>query len=391
MKTYRNLWPRLCDFENLYYAWIDARRGKSTKLQVLRFEADLEGNLCSLLDELVDGTYRPRPYTNFYIYEKKRRKISAADLRDRIVHHAYCNVVEPIFERRFIQDSYACRVGKGTHRALDRCTYFARRYRFVLKCDVAKFFPTVDHEILLAILARLVRDPRVMRLSRTILASGEGILNEEAPQRWFPGDDLFAVLRPKGLPIGNLTSQFWANVYLNELDQYVKRRLGVPGYLRYADDFLLFSNSKYQLWQWQAAVIGKLADLRLWPNTRSFYVAPVGDGVEFLGFRVYPDHRRLLPENVRRARRRFRWLGHQFSLGRIDARRVRASIQAWIAHAVHGDTWGLRRAVLREFRGCRRRNARVPDLRQDGPDVDLANDLHGEVPQIPSLPDGETA
>ena len=138
MKTYRNLWPRLCDFENLYYAWRDVRRGKSNKVQVLRFESDLEGNLCSLWDDLADGTYQPLPYTNFYVYEKKRRKISAADLRDRVVHHAYCNVVEPIFERRFIHDSYACRVGKGTHRALDRCTHFARRYRYVLKCDVAK-------------------------------------------------------------------------------------------------------------------------------------------------------------------------------------------------------------------------------------------------------------
>ncbi len=195
----------------------------------------------------------------------------------------------------------------------------------------------------------------------------------------------------KGLPIGNLTSQFWANVYLNELDQYVKRVLGVLAYLRYADDFLLFADSKRPLWQWQAAVIAKLAELRLSPNPRSFRVLPVRDGIEFLGFRVYPDHRRLLPENAQRARRRFRWLGRQFSAGRIDAARVRASVKAWIAHAAHGDTWGLRRAVLREFHGCRTSHARVADLRQDGPDADVADGLHGQVPEVASLPDGETA
>jgi retron-type reverse transcriptase len=120
MKTYRNLWPALCCFDNLYHAWRSARRGKLNKRQVLEFEADLEENLCTLVEELQSGTYQPGGYTSFYIYEKKRRKISAALFRDRVIHHAFCNVVQPIFERRFIHDSYACRPGKGTHRALDR-------------------------------------------------------------------------------------------------------------------------------------------------------------------------------------------------------------------------------------------------------------------------------
>jgi hypothetical protein len=299
-------------------------------------------------------------------------------------------VVEPIFERRFIHDSYACRREKGTHKALDRCTHFARRFRYVLKCDVAKFFPSVDHEILLELLGRVIRDPEVMTLARKIVRSGQGILDDEGLRVWFAGDDLFAVLRPKGLPIGNLTSQFWGNVYMNELDQFVKRDVGVPGYLRYADDFLLFGQSKVDLWALRTSVIDKLAELRLKPNAKSFRIFPVTEGIEFLGFRVYPDHRRLLAENVRRARRRMRYLARQFAARRIDAARVAASIQAWVAHAKHGDTWGLRRAVVREFRGRRTKHAGIADLRQNRPDGAVDRSLHPEVPQSAALQDGQT-
>jgi RNA-directed DNA polymerase len=390
MKTHVNLWPHICTFENLYLAWLDTRRGKSSKRQAVHFENQLEENLCALLDELQSAAYQPGQYTSFYIYEKKRRKISAAPFRDRVVHHALCREIEPIFERRFITDSYACRRGKGTHRALDRCTHFARRYAYVLKCDVAKFFPSIDHEILRGILGHVIRDRAVMDLIDKILASGADVLRDEGLRVWFPGDDLFAVLRPRGLPIGNLTSQLWANVYLNELDQFIKRELRVKGYLRYADDFLLFADSKAQLWDWRERTIEKLAELRLKPNSRSFYVIPVAQGIEFLGFRVYPDHRRLLAENVLRARRRFRSLSWQFSRRLIGADRVTASVQAWIAHAAHGDTWGLRRAVLREFTGKRCRDARVTDLRQDRSNDPMAAGLYGQVSQVAAIPAGQT-
>ena len=187
MKTHKNLWPQICNFENLYLAWRRAKKGKSTKAQVIEFERDLEENLLGLLEELESGTYQPGEYTNFYVFEPKRRKISAARFRDRVVHHALCNVLEPLFERKFIHDSYACRKDKGTHRALDRCTHFARRHPYVLKCDVAKFFPCVDHEILLGILARTIHDERALQLARSILENGRGILDDEAPRLWFPG------------------------------------------------------------------------------------------------------------------------------------------------------------------------------------------------------------
>jgi len=389
VKTCRNLWPRICTFENLYLAWRKAKRGKTRKEQVIAFERELEENLLGLLAELKEGTYEPGEYTSFYVYETKRRKISAAPFRDRVVHHALCNVLESIFERRFIHDSYACRLGKGAHRALDRCTYFARRFPYVLQCDVAKFFPSVDHEILLNMLARYVGDDRTLGLCRQIVATGVGILDEEIGPVWFPGDDLFAPLRPKGLPIGNLTSQFWANVYLNDLDQYVKREMKVRAYLRYADDFLLFAESKRQLWAWRERVVDHLATLRLRPNARSFRVFPVRCGIDFLGFRVYRTHRRLLPANVRQARRRLRGLARAFSRGRTRIKRVSDSIQGWLAHAAHGNTWGLRRSVLREFVGRRSRDGGVPAVHQDGPDAGLAGPVHGEVPKEPTVQDGQ--
>jgi retron-type reverse transcriptase len=140
MKSYRHLYPRVCDWNNLYWAWCKARRGKRGHAPAATFEFDLEGNLCRLQRELESKSYRPGAYSSFYIHEPKRRLISAAPFRDRVVHHALCNVIEPLFERRFIYDSYANRVDKGTHRALDRCQQFARRYRYALQCDVVQFF-----------------------------------------------------------------------------------------------------------------------------------------------------------------------------------------------------------------------------------------------------------
>ena len=349
MKTYKTLWPLICTFENLYLAWRKAKRGKSTKRQVVKFETDLEENLLLVLEELLTGSYTPGEYKSFYVYEGKRRKISAAPFRDRVVHHALCNVIEPVFERHFIHDSYACRWAKGSHSALDRCTHFARRYPYVLQCDVDKFFASVDHAILLGMIGRYIRDERVMDLAGKILASGEGILDEEVPPRWFAGDDLFGPLRPKGLPIGNLTSQFWANVYLNGLDHYVKRELKVQGYVRYADDFLLFGPTKPGLWALRDKVVEFLATIRLLPNPKRFHVFPVRQGIDFLGFRVYPDHRRVLARNVRKARQRLRLLARLYADGRVPLDRVSASVRGWIAHVAHGDTWGLRQAVLRDI------------------------------------------
>jgi len=357
MKTYRNLYPQLYDFANLYASYRAARRAKRGRAEVARFTARVEDALFRLQAELRDECYQPGAYRHFFIYEPKKRKISAAPFRDRVVHHALVNVIEPIFERRFIYDSYACRVGKGTHRALDRCTHFVRQYRFVLQCDVAKFFPTIDHALLLTILSRTIADPQLLRLCERIVRSGEGVLDSERELHWFPGDDLFAPLRAQGLPIGNLTSQFWANVYLNELDQFVKRTLKCRSYVRYADDFLLFHNDKATLHRW----LGELRDiaatrLRLVLHPTKCQVFPTSSGVPFLGFRHFATQRRLKRPSVVRFRRRLRGLQQAYADGELSLEKVADSIQSWCAHAAHGNTYRLRSQILRQtiFRSARR-------------------------------------
>ncbi len=200
------MYDQVCAFDNLYEAYLAARKGKRSHPEVAAFEFNLETELIELRRQLLSHTYQPGPYHSFFIHDPKRRLISAAPFRDRVVHHALCNVIEPIFERRFIGDSYANRAGKGTHRALDRCTQFLRRFQYVMPLDVVQFFPSIDHEILRGLLARAIPDIDTQTLCDLILVSGAGVLADEYQMVWFPGNDLLATLRPRGLPIGNLTS-----------------------------------------------------------------------------------------------------------------------------------------------------------------------------------------
>lgn len=342
------LWPELISFDNLFTAYRKAARGKRSRPAVAAFEFRLEENLLNLQTELRRGDYRPGPYTSFSIHDPKRRLISAAPFRDRVVHHALVNVIEPFFERRFIYDTYANRKGKGTHRALARCTRFLRRYRYVLPLDVRQFFPSIDHATLVKTLGRVLHDPQVLELCDRVLAGGAGVLAEEYDMVYFPGDDLFAVNRPRGLPIGNLTSQFWANVYLDPLDQFIKRRLRCPGYVRYVDDMLLFAGDKQTLHGYRQAVLGYLAGLRLTVHETSAQLRPTAVGVPFLGFQLFPDHRRLKRPKAVAARRRLKFKAALVRDGALARDRLKASVQSWVNHARYGDTYGLREAILAE-------------------------------------------
>ena len=291
-KAYDHLYADVSSFENLYLAYRQAARGKRGQAAVASFDFDLEENLLRLHEELAAQTYRPGAYTSFYIHDPKHRLVSAAPFRDRVVHHALCRIIEPLFERTFIGDSYANRVGKGTHAALDRAQALARRYPYVLQCDVEQFFPSIDLTILRAVLERKIADPGVRWLIGQILEGGQGLLAHEYTFVCFDGDDLFAANRPRGLPIGNLTSQFWANVYLDPLDHFITRRLRCPGYVRYVDDLLLFGPDKPTLWAWRTAVIERLARLRLTVHPGA-HPRPVTEGIPFLGFVTWPQRRRL--------------------------------------------------------------------------------------------------
>ena len=337
---------RLCSWDNLVLAWRGAARGKRGTASVARFEFRAEEHLAALRAALLDGTYRPGGYVHFHIKDPKQRKISAARFRDRVVHHALCNVTEPRFERLFMPDSYANRVGKGTHKAIDRLQDLARRYRYVLRADIVQHFASIDHAILLDILRRQISEPDVMSLAETIVDSGRGVLDDEYRYVRFPGDDLLAICRPRGLPIGNLTSQFWSNCYLHPFDQFVARELGCRAYLRYVDDFALFSDSKRELWRWKRALIERLAGLRLVIHETRAQVLPVAAGIPWLGFVVYPTHRRVKARKVRNAHSRLRDRVAAYHAGTISYGELDASIRGWIAHVAHADSWGLREHVL---------------------------------------------
>jgi len=336
----------MISFENLLKAAEKARRGKRFRPPAARFFFHLERELARLHDELAGKIYRPGPYRTFTIYEGKKRQISAAPFRDRVVHHALTGVLEPIFERSFVHDSYACRRGKGTHAAVDRCQAFAHRFRYVLKADVRKFFPSIDHAILKRLVARKVKDPHVLWLV-------DRIIDHSNPQdpvlMWFPGDDLFTPTeRRRGLPLGNQTSQFFANVYLDSLDHFVTDRLGLS-YVRYVDDFLVFADDKRRLHEVRDQVEDYLGSLRLQIHRDKSVVFPCTQGIRYLGYRVFPSHRLLAQENVRRFRRRLRGMQRAFAAGRIGFDAIRPRIMSWLGHARHADTYRLRTDLFRRM------------------------------------------
>jgi RNA-directed DNA polymerase len=342
------MYEQLTSWDNLLLAYQKASRHKRGRWNVAIFEHTLEDQLYQLQDELRQQTYVPGAYHSFYIREPKKRLISAAPFRDRVVHHALGNIMEPIFTRSFIYDSYANQVGKGTHRALARAQQFARRYPYVLQADVRQFFPSIDHELLRQMLVQKIRDLPTQWLIDQILASGRGVLAEEYQMVYFRGDDLFAVNRARGLPIGNLTSQFWGNVYLNGFDHFVKRTLRCPAYVRYVDDFLLFAEDKRTLWQWKAQLITRLATLRLTIHQQAQPV-PVSQGIPFLGFIVYPETRRLKRRCGLAYRHRLRRLVRAYQQGTEPVTRITASVRGWVNHARYGNTVGLRKCLFSQM------------------------------------------
>jgi retron-type reverse transcriptase len=339
VKRHGQLWDKLTSFANLVRAADAARKGKRHRPNVARFDFDLEKELCRLQDELRSHTYVPGEYRSFLIHEPKQRLISAAPYRDRIVHHALVRILAAIFEPTFDYDSYACRRGKGTHAAVDRFTVFARRHRYVLKCDVRKYFPSIDHEILKGLVARKIKDPDVLGLVNRII---DGSNPQEEVQEWFPGDELFTPAgRRRGLPIGNQTSQFFANVYLNPFDHWVRQTLRARCYIRYMDDFVLFGDDKRWLADARECCRAFLVSLRLRLHPDKSVISRVADGTRFLGFRVFPDHRRLPLANVVRMRRRLRRLAAGYAAGELAWPDVSRRILSWMGHARHADTYRL--------------------------------------------------
>jgi hypothetical protein len=258
----------------------------------------------------------------------KRRFISAAPYVDRVVQHALCNLIEPIFERTFIYDSYACRKGKGTHKAVDRFTEYSRKNVYVLKCDIRNYFASIDHEILFQMIQRKIKDPKVLWLIRVIIDSTPN----------------------PGIPIGNLTSQIFANLYLNGLDHFIKENIGCRCYLRYMDDLILFGDNKEQLAGWKEEIGDFLGEIILFLHAEKSQLYQTGDGVPFLGYKVYPTHRLVLTQNVRRYRKRMKKYLRLFKMNLISGKKIAAYLQSWLGFTGYADSYHLQDKLLFELK-----------------------------------------
>lgn len=344
MKRHGNLFDRITAFENLSHAAHCAMRGKRFRDDVLLFNYDLERNLLTVQDELREHRYQPGPYNTFVIFEPKRRYISAAPYRDRVVHHALCSIIEPLFDASFIDSCYANRKGLGTHKALGHFRSCAQRYAYCLRADVTKYFPSIDHAALKMRIRRKIKCPDTLWLMDLILDHSN---IQEPTGIWFADDTLLTPAeRRHGLPIGNLTSQLWANVYLSGVDHLMANRYGGRRYLRYVDDIALFSDSREELYEVRAFLAGALEELRLQLHPVKTQIHAMVHGVNFLGFRFFSNRVRLRQENLKRARRRMRALTEAYAMGVREWPEVKQSLQSWNAHAAWGDTYRLREKIF---------------------------------------------
>lgn len=347
MKTHKNLFPQIVSFENLLQAADLASKGKRNRPNVIQFYLNLEDNLFLLQEQLMNRAYQPGAYDSFYIFEPKKRLISAAPFRDRVVHHALCNIIEPLFESSFIFDSYANRVNKGTHRAIKRFQKYLRNYRYVLISDIKKYFPSIDHEILKAEIRRKIADQQTLWLIDLIIDSSNP---QEPVLDYFPGDDLLTPIeRRKGLPIGNQTSQFFANVFLNRFDHFVTEVLGFSAFIRYVDDFVTFSNHKNVLVEVLHESEKFMKNFRLKLKYSKCHILKNDIGIEFLGQRVYPTHRLLKKSNVQRFSARLKKFESKIAVGEMSHKEVQQRIASWLGHAKQADTFRLRRSLAKKF------------------------------------------
>lgn len=320
MKTYKHLYEQICTKKNICKAYRKARLGKRNKFYVQKFELNILDNIEQLHQELIDETWMPLPYKQFIAYEPKERLIRAPQFRDRIVHHAFAQVLKLIYEPIFVYDSYASLKNKGTLAAVSRLTQFLRRdsdNTFIFHGDVRKFFDNIPHETLIMILRKKITDERVINLIHKILTN-QGI--------------------SLGITLGNYTSQWFANIYLNELDYYIKHELKVKHYIRFMDDFLLLSDSKAELHTWKHKIKQFLKDelkLELHPVKQQIF--PTSTGIDFLGYTVWKHHKKLRRRNVERFISRL----NKYDKALSTTPFINASLMSWKGYSILADAFGL--------------------------------------------------
>ncbi len=346
MKRLGKIWPEVISFDNLYCAYLRARKGKQSVPSVAEFTLNLETELLNLQQELASHTYQPGRYRLFTIYERKKRQIAAALFRDRVVHHAIMNIIEPPIDRCFIFDSYACRLGKGVHAAVNRYQQWSRQYPYVLKMDIERYFPSIDHDVLKARLRHYLKDRYMLALLDKIVDTAPAATGR-MDFDYFPGDDLLTPTeRTTGLPIGNLTSQFFANLYLDNVDHFIKEQLRVRAYLRYVDDLVILGRDKALLHEIREIVCDQLAKNRLRLHPRKAHIYHTAHGIDLFGYQVFPHKRKLRNDNGHAFHRRLRQLALHYREGSLDWEEIHPRVRSWIGHAIHGETEGLRKTLF---------------------------------------------
>ena len=334
-KTCNNIWKDVIDFETLYQGYKDARRGKRYRHESLLFAKDMEENLITLQNELIWNRYAPSPFRQFYVYEPKKRLISAPAFRDRVVHHALVSVIGPIFEKKFVKETFACIVSRGTHAAMRHTLWCSRAAKrkwggyYVLKCDISSFFPSVNHDILKRIIRRSISDPAVLNLLDIIIDSYD--------------------VEGRGIPIGSLTSQLTANVYLDPLDHYLKDECGVKFYARYMDDFVVLHHDKAylrELWLDIEHFVRYKLDLNLNPKTGIF---PGRHGIDFCGYRIWPTHVKPRKSTVKRAKRRLKKMARDYGTYPSILEHAKASLNSFLGYIKHCDGWKTTQSFLKKI------------------------------------------
>lgn len=342
-----DVYDKICEFDELEKAYRNARKGKRYRYDVLKFADELEENLINLSNHLIWETYEVGPYHPFYVHEPKKRLVMSLQFPDRVVQWDIYDKLYPFFDKMLIYDTYACRRGKGSHKAADRLQYWLRQVErkpkkwYYLKLDISKYFYRVDHAVLEDILARRIKDERFMRLLHKIINSEDmrfGLPAGYAPDQC--PDDMW--LFDVGMPIGNLTSQLFANIYLNELDQFCKHVLHTHYYIRYMDDIIILFDDKRQLAAWKGAIAIFLADnLHLDLNDKTA-IRPVSLGIDFVGYHIWATHRKLKTKTARRMIRHVKTMCEMLNDGtmtRAEFDRVAASYGGVLEHC---DSYGLR-------------------------------------------------
>lgn len=349
MKRHGHIYEQIYDFENLYLAYLEARKGKRYRDEVLEFSANLEENLIQIQNELIWKTYEVGDYREFYVTEPKKRLVMALPFKDRVVQWAIYRVLNPKFDKGFIEHSYACRKGRGTHQAANKMESWIRRsdrrpgQYYYLKMDVSKYFYRVDHDVAMNILNRKIKDPDVIWLLEKIIRSEQMAFGLPL---WTDPADCDQRLYRKGIPIGNLTSQLLANIYLNELDQFCKHTLRVRYYARYMDDFTIIHHDKAYLHEVKAKIEEFLNnELELHLNNKTC-IRPISVGLEFVGYRIWPTHRKLKKKTAKKIRRRVKYLTHKYQKGEIEWEELNASIQSYMGILKYCNSHGLQKKVF---------------------------------------------